>query len=259
MFDPNSLLESLLKGGLASSSQGRLERGTRGGGIGLDFGRAGGANTQAAQPSPRPTPSSRSAAAPSAAGGPSSSFSGMNMNAGGLALIALIAGTAFKKYREYQAGQAEEAKTAPPAQTAPIPDSYIPQSPAPNQAPASPALAGGDEAHVVIQAMISAAKADGAIDGKEMQAIMGRLEQAGASDEERNFVLSEMAKPIDLNGLIASVKTPKLAAEVYTASIMAINVDTPAEQDYLRRLADGLGLPPQVTQALHDHVGAPQA
>lgn len=241
MFNAGNLLDSLLKGGLASSSQDRVRRGS--GGIGLDFGRAGGRGRQ--------DQSERSSSF--GGGGGSSAFSGLNKNAGGLALIALIAGTAFKKYQDYQASQAQNA----PSQTnAPAPTQAEAPPPA---APAPEAAVPESDADVVVRAMISAAKADGAIDGKEMQTIMGRLEEAGASDEERNYVLTEMSKPLDLDSLVASVTSPKQAAEIYAASLMAINVDTPAEQDYMRRLGEGLKLPPEVTQSLHDQVGAPKA
>jgi uncharacterized membrane protein YebE (DUF533 family) len=44
-----------------------------------------------------------------------------------------------------------------------------------------------------------------------------------------------------LDGLL-EVPNPQTAVEVYASSLLAIEVDTPAERDYLRRLAQGLGL-----------------
>ena len=48
---------------------------------------------------------------------------------------------------------------------------------------------------------------------------------------------------------------PNLAAELYAASLMAIEVDTPAEKAYLGKLAAGLGLTPQVTRRIEQMVG----
>ena len=90
--------------------------------------------------------------------------------------------------------------------------------------------------------MINAAKADGQIDGTEMNNILGKLDEAGAGQDAKDFVLAEMRRPLDLDGLVAGVSTPDLAAAVYAASAMAIKVDTPAEQNYLGQLATRLNL-----------------
>lgn len=103
---------------------------------------------------------------------------------------------------------------------------------------------------ILLQAMISAAKADGQIDGREMERILGKLDEAGADQEAKDFVLAEMRRPLDLDGLAAQIETPSLAAEAYAASLLAIEVDTPAERAYLDRLAAALGL----DQATRRHI-----
>jgi uncharacterized membrane protein YebE (DUF533 family) len=67
-----------------------------------------------------------------------------------------------------------------------------------------------------------------------------------------------MKKPLDLQGLVAQVRDPRLAAEVYAASLLAIEVDTEAEHHYLRQLAQGLRLDPIVVAELHAALGAPR-
>lgn len=112
-----------------------------------------------------------------------------------------------------------------------------------------------EEAHgtalLMLRAMISAAKADGQIDQGEMERILGKLSEAGSDPEARDFVLAEMRGPLDLDRLVAGVKTPQQAAQVYAASLLAIEADTPAEKDYLDRLARALNLPPQATAHIH--------
>jgi uncharacterized membrane protein YebE (DUF533 family) len=112
-------------------------------------------------------------------------------------------------------------------------------------------------ADLILRAMIAAAKADGQIDGGEMQRITGRLEQAGADQEARDFVMAELQKPLDLEGLTREIHSPEVGAEVYAASLLAIEVDTPAERDHLRRLANRLGLDNATVQRIHQMMDVP--
>lgn len=112
-----------------------------------------------------------------------------------------------------------------------------------------------DKATLIVEAMINAAKADGSIDQSEAQRIAGKLQEEGADAEAREFITAEMRKPPDTESLIAKAQTPERAVEVYAASLLAIEVDTPAERDYLRRLADGLGLAPTTVQRVHQALG----
>jgi uncharacterized membrane protein YebE (DUF533 family) len=110
------------------------------------------------------------------------------------------------------------------------------------------------KAMVILKAMINAAKADGQIDDAEMQRILGKLEGAGADAEAREFVQVEMRRPFDSHGL-PEVSDAQTAVEVYAASVLAIAVDTPAEREYLRRLAQSLGLEEGIVQRLHATLG----
>jgi uncharacterized membrane protein YebE (DUF533 family) len=113
-------------------------------------------------------------------------------------------------------------------------------------------------ATVMIRAMIGAAKADGEIDPEEKQRILGRLEEAGADPDAQAFVRTEMAGPVDINAIVSAVNSPQMAVEAYTASLFAIDVDTPAEAAYMRQLAQGLRLDPALVRALHENLEAPQ-
>ncbi len=109
---------------------------------------------------------------------------------------------------------------------------------------------------MVLKDMINAAKADGQIDNAEIERIVGKLEAAGAGSDARDFVISEMNKPMDLGGVVAAARhnsTP--AAQVYAASLLAIEVDTPAERQYMQQLAGGLELPSEVVANLGKTVG----
>ncbi len=112
-----------------------------------------------------------------------------------------------------------------------------------------------NNAKVVLRAMINAAKADGQIDQAEMQRITDKLQEAGADQEARNYVLEEMGKPLDLEGMIRDVPDQEVGAQVYAASLLSIEVDTAAEQDYLRRLAAGLQLESEAVTRIHQMLG----
>lgn len=116
------------------------------------------------------------------------------------------------------------------------------------------------QAQTIVRAMINAAKADGQIDETEVQKIIGRLDDNGLTEEEKNFFLVEARKQMDLQGIIAEAAvSQELAAEVYAASLLAIEVDTTAEQQYLQQLADGLGLPAEAVAHIHATLGVQAA
>lgn len=113
-----------------------------------------------------------------------------------------------------------------------------------------------DTEALILRAMISAAKADGEVDEAEIQRIVGKLSDDGVSPEEKRFLMDELRRPLDLQGLIAAVPNPLVGAEVYAASLLAIDIDTPAEVAYLRQLAQRLGLDGDTVSRLHQITGA---
>lgn len=163
---------------------------------------------------------------------------------GGLALVGTLAMSALRDW-----GKGGEAPSNPEelAQQAPL-GVRPPHNAAEEEEVQHNAL-------VILKGMINAAKADGKIDEEEMQRIIGHLNKNGVTDEERAFLESEINKPLDLHGLINQINSPELAAQVYTASLLAIDVDTNAEQEYLRQLAQGLGLSQQTVVNIHDFLG----
>ncbi len=112
------------------------------------------------------------------------------------------------------------------------------------------------EAALIIRAMLNSAKADGHIDKTEMQRIIGKLQEDGLNENERQQLQEEMQKPFDLTGLVTAVgNNPQLAAQIYIASLLAIEVDTNAERQYMQQLANGLGLSDQTVSHIKMAMG----
>ena len=108
--------------------------------------------------------------------------------------------------------------------------------------------------------MINAAKADGAIDQVELRKIVGKLEEDGLNQEEKEFFMTESTKPIDLGGVIASAAgRTDLAAQIYAASLLAIEVNTAQEIEYMQNLAAGLGLNAETVRYIEGSLGVQTA
>ncbi len=132
-------------------------------------------------------------------------------------------------------------------------------SPAPVQTEEIKELTGPDTERTLLKAMISAAKADGQIDQTEMQKIIGKISSDDVTPEEKQFVLDQMSAPLDVEALAAEARTPAQAAQVYAASILAIDIDSDQERSYLQSLARALRLDQATVSQLHQMTGAPLA
>jgi uncharacterized membrane protein YebE (DUF533 family) len=110
---------------------------------------------------------------------------------------------------------------------------------------------------LVLLAMISAAKADGAFDEAEIQRIVRHIDDDGVSQTEKQFLHTELRTPLDVQALVEAVPNQAVAAQVYGASLLAMDIDTQAERAYLRQLAAALGLDAGAVARLHQLTGAP--
>jgi uncharacterized membrane protein YebE (DUF533 family) len=155
--------------------------------------------------------------------------------------MAVLGTLALRAWREHQA----DARGAD-ADTQPAPDEVR-------------ALTGPDTERLVLRAMIGAAQVDGHIDEAEMEKIVGKIGTGEITEAERQQAREEPSRPVDVEALGAEVKRPEVATEVYLAALLSVDIDTEAERDYFRRLAQALRLEPGVVQRLHRMTGAPAA
>lgn len=111
------------------------------------------------------------------------------------------------------------------------------------------------QAEIMLRAIIQAAKADGDIDDQEKQKIAEHLDDV--TEDEVALVRSIMAEPSDVQALINSV--PKgMEQQVYFMSLLAIDIDTKAEAQYLHQLAQGLNISAEVANHIHEQAGEPK-
>lgn len=153
---------------------------------------------------------------------------------GALAAIGGLAYNAWQKSRKDSA--ADDVETPPEG----------PFMPAHNDEAAQDALGKS-----LLRAMIAAAKADGRIDPDERERIFQRLEDMNLSAHEKAFVFDELSTPLDIEAVVRSADTPEHAAEIYAASLVAMDADTATERAYLQTLANRLSLPDALVEEIH--------
>ncbi|HZX85109.1 MAG TPA: tellurite resistance TerB family protein [Reyranella sp.] len=172
---------------------------------------------------------------------------GEALKLGGMAAVGALA---YKAYRDWQAGKEEPA--APPAQQS------VPMLPAPSGTPFNPSTESGQQklARHLLRAMIAAAKADGNIDAQEQTRIFAEMDKLPLAADDKAFVMDELRAKLDIDAVAGAAETPEEAAEIYTASLLAIDVDNAAERGYLAMLAARLKLDDALVAHLQQTVAA---
>ncbi len=215
------------------------------------------------------------------------------LKAGGVAAVGALAYTAYKRYSNNKSQDDQGQNVATPQDPAMLPNhqttgiAHIPVDSAStpvgavnqpvNVEPlsASPAIAvlpapigsafmpeendqSGNSALelTLVRAMIAVARADGRLDAQESQAIFQKIESLGLDSETQALLVREMGQPVDMDAIVNSANSPEVAAEIYVASLLAVDVDTPAEKAYLSMLAARLQLPSELVAELDSQVAA---
>lgn len=164
---------------------------------------------------------------------------------------ALLGGLAYKAWNDWRDGKAAAPGGAVANET-----TAAVQAP-PAGSPFLPEPGRRDDLNrSLMRAMVAAAKADGHIDSDEQQRIFRAVNEMRLSADEKAFVMDELAGPADIEAVAAGASCPETAAELYLASLFAIDVSGDAERAYLARLAARLELDPGLVE--HLHASAPQ-
>lgn len=157
---------------------------------------------------------------------------GTALKLGGLAAVAAVAYTAWQ--RNKGAGDAQ-------LQLPPTESGFRPE----NQPEQGNMLARG-----VLVAMIQGAKADGHIDAQEHARIFENVGKLELDADAKAFVMDELAAPLDLARVTAFVTSTESAVELYAATLLAMDPDTPEERAYLDRLSSALRLDPALAREI---------
>ena len=161
---------------------------------------------------------------------------GTGLKVGGMAAIG---GLAYKAYEDWKAGRAGGTAAALPG---PEGTAFLPDD----------SDAADELATHLLQAMIAAAKADGHVTPEERARIDGQLGNLGLGDEATALIAAELDAPLDVNRIAALAGSETEATQIYAASLLSIDLDSPEETAYLASLAQALRL----DQGLIDHLHA---
>jgi uncharacterized membrane protein YebE (DUF533 family) len=169
-------------------------------------------------------------------------MAGTALQLGGMAVVGALA---YKAYQNWQSGKTVTQSTVPTGQAA------LPPPPA--DTPFLPTRESEQQllSRHLLRAMISAAKSDGHIDAKEQATIFAEMDKMNLAADDKAFVVDELRKPLDVDAVASAARTPEEAASIYTASLLAIDIDNPSERAYLGLLAARLKLDDALVKHLH--------
>ena len=155
------------------------------------------------------------------------------LKVGGLAAAGGLAYTAYNRWQQQHGGQIQHTGT-------PIVELNNTEADTRSEA--------------IVKAMISAAKSDGHVDIEEQKLISAKIESLGLEQEITSFMMRELNKPLDVAEVVASADSPEAAAEIYLASAMVVDLDSPDERKYMDSLAAGLKLDAEIVKELESGV-----
>lgn len=171
------------------------------------------------------------------------SLGGQAVKLGGVAAIGALA------YKAWQDWQAQQQAAAPAAGGGDV----AAAASAPPRFEALPAPQQEVHSRAMLKALIAAAKSDGHLDDRErglVETELQRLDAAQADPALRQWFEAELRRPIDPAEVAAAAATPDMAAEMYIASVLAVDETTPMERAYLDELARQLRLAPELKAQL---------
>ncbi|MCW1924984.1 tellurite resistance TerB family protein [Luteolibacter arcticus] len=169
--------------------------------------------------------------------------------------MAAIAGVGYYAYQKWQQSR-QDSPPPVPSQAINAPVTIAADTPPP--LPADLATASfqvkvtGELPMKMVLAMIAAAAADGTIDSVEMTALADAIDTSPLEPAEKGRLTSALNLPPTVEEIAGLANGPEEASEIYGAALTAIEVDTPSEHLFLRRLSRALKLDDQLTATVHE-------
>lgn len=191
---------------------------------------------------------------------------GLTSGKGLMTVIGLGVG-AFEIYQQQSnsSGSQSVAGNVPPqsippvppqssANPPPIPGGTVtpPAIPAVPQEVEEPAGNEQDLAVTLIQTMVAAAHADGALDSEEEGRILEKLQEQGLDKEEKQYILMQLHTPKPISELTRGVDNPMVAQTMYRLAASTIVVDSEQERQWLDDLAKELGISTAMQQFIEE-------
>lgn len=165
---------------------------------------------------------------------------------GGVAAVGLLAYKAYGDWKQQQAtGSGSGANALPAAE--------------PRTVNALPAPEAEEHSRGILRALVAASKADGHIDARERETIEGEFVRIGADPAMREWLHAELEKPLDPSEVARAATSPELAAEMYLASLLAVDEQSFMERAYLDELARQLGIEDSLKARLEAQVAEAMA
>ena len=151
--------------------------------------------------------------------------------------MAAIGGLAYKAYEDWKKGRSGEDAAALPA---------------PEGSAFNPAGEEADDlATRILQSMIAASKADGHVTPEERAVIDSQLGNLGLGDEAAALIAAELDAPLDVSRIAGLARSEAEATQIYAASLLVIDEQSPAEKGYLDMLAAQMNLDKGLVDHLH--------
>lgn len=147
---------------------------------------------------------------------------------GGVAAVGMLAYKAYGDWKKQQDGATGTTTALPVAE--------------PRTVNALPAPEAEEHSRGILRALVAASKADGHIDARERETIEGEFVRIGAEPAMRDWLHAELEKPLDPAEVARAATSPELAAEMYLASLLAVDEQSFMERAYLDELARQLGI-----------------
>jgi uncharacterized membrane protein YebE (DUF533 family) len=142
---------------------------------------------------------------------------------GGMAALGALA---YRAYTDWQRNKAGAVSTGGASTLSP------PATPAPTET----------HSRAVLKALIAAAKSDGHIEDRERELIETEIARLDSDPELQAWLDQELRRPLDPADVASAATTPELAAEMYLASLLVTDDQSPMERMYLDELARQLGV-----------------
>ena len=158
--------------------------------------------------------------------------------------VAAIGGIAYSAYKRYQHNASPASASAAPAWAGIDKERFA----------AAIENDGDSGAILIMRAMIAAAFADGHLDDQEKTRIFAELDRRQLSPGEKASLFDELKNPLTMSQIVEQVGSPEIGAEVYAASLVAIDETSADGQLYLSTLASALSIPQELAASIYEQV-----